>query len=95
MLPYKVNELTDAIRPLKMKEYLATGKPVITTPIKEASRLRDYVIIAERIDEWEKSIRNNIKGISLEEYKKREIFLKNESWVNKTGEFLRILIQGD
>ncbi len=94
MLPYKLNKLTDAIQPLKIKEYLATGKPVISTPIKEARRLEDYVVIAETVDSWEKNIRICINGISSEEYKKRILFLEKESWASKAKQFYKICTEG-
>ncbi len=38
MLPFVVNPLTDAISPVKLFEYLAGGKPVVSTPLAEVSR---------------------------------------------------------
>lgn len=36
LMPYKVNEWTRHIDPLKMYEYLAAGRPVVSTPIPSA-----------------------------------------------------------
>ncbi len=90
MLPYKLNKLTDAIQPLKIKEYLATGKPVISTPIREALKLKDYVALAERVDNWQTEIRRLLNGISLEMQKDREVYLKAESWEGKADKFFGI-----
>ena len=38
IIPYVVNEHTCTANPLKLKEYMATGKPVVTTPMPEALR---------------------------------------------------------
>ncbi len=35
MIPFKVNEITTATSPLKLYEYFAGGKPVVTTPMPE------------------------------------------------------------
>ncbi len=35
ILPFKINQLTHAVRPLKALEYLAMGVPVVATPLKE------------------------------------------------------------
>ena len=35
ILPFKINPLTHAVRPLKLIEYLAMGKPVVATPLDE------------------------------------------------------------
>jgi len=39
LMPFKVNELTLAANPLKVREYLAAGLPVISTAIPEVERL--------------------------------------------------------
>ncbi|MDH3972753.1 MAG: glycosyltransferase [Deltaproteobacteria bacterium] len=93
MLPYLVNVLTNAIQPLKIKEYLATGKPIISTPIKEACNLSDYVNIAATADEWENSIRSNLGPLSHDLIKKRTDFLKNESWACKAEKFFKLCLE--
>src|SRR3977135_221725 len=40
LMPFKVNELTLAANPLKVREYLAAGLPVVSTAIPEVERLR-------------------------------------------------------
>lgn len=36
LIPFKVNELTKAVNPIKLREYLAAGLPVVSTPLPEA-----------------------------------------------------------
>jgi len=38
MLPFVLNPITHAVSPLKLFEYLAAGKPVVSTPLAEVSR---------------------------------------------------------
>ena len=38
MLPFVLNPITHAVSPLKLFEYLAAGKPVVSTPLTEVSR---------------------------------------------------------
>jgi len=35
LIPFKINELTRAVNPIKLKEYLAAGLPVVSTPLPE------------------------------------------------------------
>jgi glycosyltransferase involved in cell wall biosynthesis len=44
-IPYKVNELTTYISPLKAFEYLAVGKPIISTNLPELQLLGEHVSI--------------------------------------------------
>src|SRR5262249_57257775 len=39
LMPFEVNELTLASNPLKVREYLAAGLPVVSTAIPEVERL--------------------------------------------------------
>jgi glycosyltransferase involved in cell wall biosynthesis len=39
LMPFKTNELTLASNPLKVREYLAAGLPVVSTPLPEVERL--------------------------------------------------------
>jgi hypothetical protein len=35
LIPFRVNELTRAVNPIKLYEYCATGKPIVATPLEE------------------------------------------------------------
>lgn len=48
LMPYKLNEWTRSIDPLKMYEYLAAGKPVVSTPIPAAAAFSRWVVVADR-----------------------------------------------
>lgn len=46
IIPYVLNEHTHMANPLKFKEYLATGKPVVSTPMAEVVRFAEVVHLA-------------------------------------------------
>lgn len=46
ILPFVVNELTVAANPLKLREYLAAGLPVVATPLPEVLKLSAFVRLA-------------------------------------------------
>jgi len=50
ILPFAINELTLASNPLKLREYLAAGLPVVTTNIPEARRLGEHVRVGATYD---------------------------------------------
>ena len=52
VLPFVWNELTLAANPLKMREYLAAGLPLISTPLPEVMRLKHLVRMARTPDEY-------------------------------------------
>lgn len=55
-LPYLQSELTNACNPLKLFEYLATGKPVAATPLDGIRCTRDYVDLAVGVDGFDAAL---------------------------------------
>jgi GT2 family glycosyltransferase/2-polyprenyl-3-methyl-5-hydroxy-6-metoxy-1,4-benzoquinol methylase len=45
MIPFKVNQITQATSPLKLYEYFAGGKPVISTPMSECEAFPEVLIV--------------------------------------------------
>jgi glycosyltransferase involved in cell wall biosynthesis len=89
ILPYVVNELSESISPLKLKEYLSTGKPVVSTPIAEVIKFRKHLVIAKGMADWERALYSCLIG-EREQNKGLDNFLKKESWEEKAIEFLDI-----
>lgn len=42
LIPFKLNELTRAVNPIKLREYLSAGVPVVTTALPELLPFRDH-----------------------------------------------------
>ena len=40
IVPFQINTITQAVSPVKIFEYLAGGKPVISTPLRECRRYK-------------------------------------------------------
>ena len=47
LIPFIVNELIRATNPVKLYEYLAAGRPVVSTAMPEVVKLKDKALIAE------------------------------------------------
>lgn len=62
IMPHKVNAYTDGMSPLKLYEYLACGKPVVTTPVAGIEQFSNVINIVDNEADFAQSIR-----ISLEE----------------------------
>src|SRR5690606_13415752 len=50
-IPYRVEERMQFVNPLKLREYLSAGLPVVSTPIPEVARYRDTCRIAATADD--------------------------------------------
>lgn len=56
IIPYLLNAFTRSIMPLKLVEYLATGRPTVATALPAAQELRDVIRVAETIEDFEKHV---------------------------------------
>ena len=50
IVPYRINGLTRGISPSKIYECLATGLPVVATPLPELERLGEHVYLADGVE---------------------------------------------
>ncbi|OFZ16178.1 MAG: hypothetical protein A2X86_13935 [Bdellovibrionales bacterium GWA2_49_15] len=84
ILPYYINELTENINPLKIKEYMATGRPVISTPLPEVVKLGAFVYIADSHEKFVYIIKGLITGLIVHTSTPALNYLKqNETWKSK------------
>jgi glycosyltransferase involved in cell wall biosynthesis len=81
IIPYVVNRHTNTANPLKLREYLATGKPVVTTAMAEVHRFRDHLRIATGPEEFAVQV-----GEALSDFVDpaiRQACLQGEAWSDK------------
>ena len=52
IMPYVVNGYTNNIYPLKLHEYLASGRPVVAAPIRSLQEFREMMALPGTVDEW-------------------------------------------
>jgi glycosyltransferase involved in cell wall biosynthesis len=94
LIPMKLNELTVCVNPLKLREYLASGLPVISTPLPEIEPYSDVVEFARTPDElimaFEK-IRDSQSRWNKYNLSKRVV---NETWAQKVEEISSLVMSG-
>jgi UDP-galactopyranose mutase len=83
LMPFALNESTKYISPTKTPEYLAAGKPVVSTPIRDV--VRPYgelglVHIAKTPEEFVSACEKALQDISDERLKRADEFLSHISW---------------
>lgn len=80
LIPYRIETRTICANPVKLREYLASGKPVISTPLPEVFPYKEVVCIAETAEEFEKSIKQAIETDDPLKIKKRMNLVAAEDW---------------
>ena len=94
IIPFKCNELTQGIYPLKINEYLAAGKPVVSTNFSPDINLFDSVIqIAQSHYEFVKKVEKAFSDNSEQAVAQRVSIAKMNSWKNR-NKILMDLING-
>ena len=95
MMPFAMNESTRFISPTKTPEYLAAGKPVVSTPIRDVVRPygeKNLVEIASTAEEFVAAAGRILQNENSEEWLRRvDEFLSQMSW-DKTWQQMAELI---
>ena len=60
IIPYVVDQRTESINPLKLREYLATGKSVVSTRLPEAAALQPAVRVADDVASFARAIEQGL-----------------------------------
>jgi UDP-galactopyranose mutase len=83
MLPFAMNDATRFISPTKIPEYLAAGRPVVSTPIRDVVRpygVRGLARIAENADEFAAAVDAALLDTRPDRLIEVDAFLTQTSW---------------
>lgn len=94
ILPFLVNDLTKSIYPLKLNEYLAAGKPVVSTNFSsDVQSFSEVIYISSSHSEFLDNIRKGIADDSEPLRKKRAEAADKNSWENRVEDFWKLVSQ--
>ncbi len=89
---FRPNALSKDVSPLKFYEYLATGKPIVSTPQPEQILdYRDVIYIGATPDEFEQQCARAIADTSPELKAKRQAYGRLCSWDARVSELREVL----
>lgn len=72
IIPFLVNDITEATSPVKLFEYMAMEKPIVTTALPECKKYNS-VFYSESHEEFITNIAKSVEAIQSPEYKEIEI----------------------
>lgn len=91
IMPYRKNEATEQIQPLKMTEYLASGKPAVVCDLRAAEAWHDALDVVRNSEEFVRmAVLRAESGLPDSQRAARER-LKNETWNEKAVQLMRFL----
>jgi ADP-heptose:LPS heptosyltransferase/glycosyltransferase involved in cell wall biosynthesis len=77
IVPYVQNQLTHSCNPLKVYEYLATGRPVVSTPLDGLIACREAVALALGADEFRMALDRAVADPAAGREKRLEVAAAN------------------
>jgi glycosyltransferase involved in cell wall biosynthesis len=86
IMPWNRSEWIEACNPVKLKEYLAVGRPVVSTPFPELARYEGYVRLATTGKDFAAAVREALAGGTDAERLRARV--REETWDAKTERVL-------
>jgi glycosyltransferase involved in cell wall biosynthesis len=82
--PFILDKLSDTVSPIKLYEYLASGKPVVSVDMPAAREFSDLIPLVRTCEEFvaalEEQIAQNTNGIIKHDVRARQAAMKDHSW---------------
>ena len=81
IMPWNKSEWIKACNPIKLKEYLAVGRPVVTTWFDELVNYDGYVTVAKEADDFAQAIRDALAAQTDADHLRQRV--ETETWSAK------------
>lgn len=91
IMPWRQNRWIEACNPIKLKEYLALGKPVVSTPFPELRKYLDVVYEAKSPEQFAACIEKALRENSPERIAVRRKKVEKATWESKARLVLEAL----
>ena len=86
LVPYRVNAFNDMLVPVKLVEYLAAGRPVVSTPMRGAEEFADAVAFADGAEAFADAVLAAARDDSPQERHRRVERARPFSWERRIDE---------
>ncbi|MCI0514525.1 glycosyltransferase [candidate division KSB1 bacterium] len=80
IIPFLLNELAIFCNPIKVKEYLAAGKPVVSVDLPSLHALKAVVHLAQNQEDFLAKIEAGLQNDSPAEIQKRMAAVRDDTW---------------
>ena len=82
IMPYRRTSYTDYINPMKLHEYLASGRPIVATTIRSLADFEDVVRLVRTPEEWSCALEQAIRPveISSKRIEARRVVARRYDW---------------
>jgi glycosyltransferase involved in cell wall biosynthesis len=90
LIPFKINDLTLAVNPIKLREYLAAGLPVVSTPLPECELYGQWIEVADSPETFQEAVAKALAS-GPQDRTGRSAVMAAETWPEKVAGICRRL----
>jgi glycosyltransferase involved in cell wall biosynthesis len=92
IVPFRTNELTRSVNPVKLREYAAAGLPVVSSDLPEVRRCVDVASCADGLDAWLAELERAVaRGREPRERRAQSARVREQDWAAICSEISRII----
>ena len=88
LIPVRINELIINFNPLKLREYLAAGRPVVSTSFPEIEPFRDLIEVADGHEAFLEKVDWVLENDDTQKARRRADSVRDFSWESRFAEVL-------
>ncbi|HUC93010.1 MAG TPA: glycosyltransferase, partial [Paenibacillus sp.] len=93
IVPFLLNEITHNTSPVKIFEYMAGGKPIVSTNLPEAMKYRSVLIAGDKIG-FEKKLHEALQCKNDQNYRMQlNKDAHNNTWLKRVSHILEVLVE--
>jgi glycosyltransferase involved in cell wall biosynthesis len=91
LIPYRIDERMPFVNPIKLREYLAAGLPVVSTAVPEVMRYQHWCSVGNTHEEVRGAIQRALQEDSPERRRERSRAMEGETWQARLAEIERVV----
>lgn len=91
IIAHRLDEFTKSMYPLKLLEYLACGKPVVTTPVSGVEKFSHLIYIAQDYRDFNEKIQKTLTENNPELIRLRIEAARANSWQSKVEQMMDLI----
>jgi transcriptional regulator of aromatic amino acid metabolism len=95
LLPFAINDLTRNVNPIKMREYLSAGLPVVSTDLPEARAYAPWCTITRSREAFLAACDEAIASDTPALRRQRSEAMAGETWEAKVRELGRVVLEAE
>jgi glycosyltransferase involved in cell wall biosynthesis len=93
LIPFVRSSMTENVNPIKLREYLAAGLPVVSTNLPEARAFAPDVILADDAEGFSAGLRQAIESATAVARAARSASVAGQSWEGVTARVSRLVME--